>query len=67
MNTAAGNEVGGTTTTTTIMNTTTGNETTAVPTDNGYAAPVQEQKKGFPWGIVGLIGLIGLIPRHRRS
>jgi hypothetical protein len=49
------------------MNTTTGNETTAVPTDNGYAAPVQEQKKGFPWGIVGLIGLIGLIPRHRRS
>jgi len=27
---------------------------------------VEEQKPGFPWGVLGLLGLIGLIPRARR-
>jgi hypothetical protein len=70
-NTAEANVVSGTTTTTT--NTTTATDTGLVPVtddntvaDTGYAAPAPE-KKGFPWGVVGLLGLIGLIPRNRRS
>jgi hypothetical protein len=31
------------------------------------AAPAQEEKKGFPWGVLGLLGLLGLIPRARRG
>ena len=69
-NTVDANAVSGTTTTT---NTTTATDTGMVPVtgdntvaDNGYAAPAPE-KKGFPWGVVGLLGLIGLIPRNRRS
>jgi hypothetical protein len=40
------------------------NATTA---DTGYAAPAQEEKKSFPWGVLGLLGLLGLIPRTRRG
>jgi hypothetical protein len=36
------------------------------PADVGYVAPAQEQKKGFPWGVLGLLGLLGLIPRRGR-
>jgi hypothetical protein len=66
------NEVAGTTTTTT--NTMTAAETATVPVDEnattvdtGYAAPAQEEKKSFPWGVLGLLGLLGLIPRTRRG
>ena len=26
-----------------------------------------KEKKGFPWGVIGLLGLLGFIPRARRS
>jgi MYXO-CTERM domain-containing protein len=35
--------------------------------DTGYATPPPEEKKGFPWGVLGLLGLLGLIPRARRG
>ena len=37
---------------------------TAAPEAGVNPAPAPEEKKGFPWGIIGLIGLIGLIPRR---
>jgi hypothetical protein len=68
--TTATNEVATTMTT----NTTTAAETATVPVDEnattadtGYAAPAQEEKKSFPWGVLGLLGLLGLIPRNRRG
>ena len=57
----------GSTTTTTDVNTTTATTTTAIPVDENDMAPVPEQKKSFPWGVVGLLGLLGLIPRARRG
>ena len=38
---------------------------TAAPEAGVNPTPAPEEKKGFPWGIIGLIGLIGLIPRRR--
>ena len=68
MNAATGNEMGGTTTST--ANTTTATETATVPVEANAAGesnmPAQEEKKGFPWGALGLLGLLGLIPRMRR-
>ena len=29
-------------------------------TDTGPVAPVQE-RRGFPWGVIGLLGLVGLL------
>ena len=62
-NTADANVLSGTTTTTT--NTTTATDTGLVPVtgdntvaETGYAAPVPE-KKGFPWGVVGLAAFFG--------
>ena len=51
------------TTATTDMNATTTVETpAATPAEN----PPPPEKKGFPWGVLGLLGLLGLIPRSRR-
>lgn len=38
---------------------------TAVETGNGPPTEPKE-KKGFPWGVIGLLGLLGFIPRTRR-
>ncbi|MFL6730762.1 MAG: hypothetical protein ACJ8EP_00260 [Sphingomicrobium sp.] len=65
VNTTDLNAVGSTTTT--DVNTTTATTTTAVPLDDNHLAPVEEQKRSFPWGVVGLLGLLGLIPRARRG
>jgi MYXO-CTERM domain-containing protein len=37
-------------------------ETAAEPA----ATPVP-QKRGFPWGVIGLVGLVGLLGRRRRD
>jgi MYXO-CTERM domain-containing protein len=43
---------------------------TVAPSDDTSAAnlaqPVQEEKHGFPWGVLGLLGLLGFVPRARR-
>jgi hypothetical protein len=58
-NVEAMNETGGMTATT--ANTASATETATMP-----PAPAPEEKKSFPWGVIGLLGLIGLIPRARR-
>jgi hypothetical protein len=37
------------------------------PTETTAPAPAPEERKGFPWGVLGLLGLLGLIPRLRRG
>ena len=35
--------------------------------DVGYGPPTQpKEKRGFPWGVIGLLGLLGFLPRARR-
>lgn len=46
--------------------TTTTADTNAMTVSADNSAPAPE-KKGFPWGIIGLLGLLGFIPRTRRS
>lgn len=48
---------------------TTATEATATPVEANAAetAPAPEEKKSFPWGVLGLLGLLGLIPRARRG
>lgn len=42
-------------------------DTTVVASNDATAAaPVNEEKHGFPWGVLGLLGLLGLIPRTRK-
>jgi hypothetical protein len=36
-------------------------------TETTAPAPAPEERKGFPWGVLGLLGLLGLIPRLRRG
>ena len=48
-----------------------GTETTTTATntavDVGYGPPTQpKEKRGFPWGVIGLLGLLGFLPRTRR-
>ena len=39
-----------------------------MPVDDAVeAAPRPTEKRGFPWGVIGLLGLIGLMPRKRRD
>jgi hypothetical protein len=65
----------------TVTNNATTNETvnTAVPppaptttettttAETGTVTTAPEEKKSFPWGVLGLLGLLGLIPRARRG
>lgn len=55
------NAVGGTT----AMDMNTASATAPIQLDANHMAPIPEEKKGFPWGVIGLLGLLGLIPRRR--
>jgi len=49
------------------------NETAVAPTETNMTTETEttttapEEKKSFPWGVLGLLGLLGLIPRTRRG
>src|SRR5438067_2762702 len=62
-NAAATNEVAANT----AMTTNTETATVATNTTGEVAVPEQQEKKSFPWGVLGLLGLLGLIPRMRRG
>ena len=36
------------------------------PVETTDAAPAPAEKRGFPWGVVGLLGLVGLMGRKSR-
>jgi hypothetical protein len=40
---------------------------TTTTTETGTVTTAPEEKKSFPWGVLGLLGLLGLIPRARRG